>query len=159
MASANCSKHGTPLNGFGNYTFCNACDAEAAAPAPEGNSEYVTIYRHQIFTNCAPGGGFFPVSRLPHVSAYIPWRVLRKDVEETRDDGYVRLFDDVLVTKLITIYRAEGSSHPDLSFPSYSTKPVGAKTVPWRIPETAVEGGGKDYVLVEKGTIAEKVKE
>lgn len=26
-----CPRHGTPMNGFGNMTFCNACDAEDEA--------------------------------------------------------------------------------------------------------------------------------
>jgi hypothetical protein len=37
VPDANCNVHGTPLNGFGTFTFCSECDAEneSIAEAPE----------------------------------------------------------------------------------------------------------------------------
>lgn len=68
MASANCSKHGTPLNGFGTYTFCNMCDAEAAdqhisSPIDAGGSPIIEVYG----PNYWPAGDY-----ISHVDLWLP---------------------------------------------------------------------------------------
>lgn len=170
MATANCPQHGTPLNGFGNLTFCNACDAEAEGVAPEENSEHVTIYlcRHSPLGSTAE---LFAVSiyyASPHSDYNVPYRVRRSLAVKTAvtADGTESFMFPAGTTAEkveedhVTIYRRVDQTKSSVRG-YYSTYPHGRHTAPWKVARKAVQAAPADAskIWILADTHAEKVRD